>query len=107
MDPTPGGRSFPEGSERTPSHRIKPIIRTKGTVIQRGNEADFTKRRARERWERYERRVPALTRAISLFRSPLHLFVELLVSRGEDVMVAGHPHIQSREQENAHDQIGD
>lgn len=37
------------------------MIRTKGIVIQRGNEADFTKRRSRERWES---RVPALARAI-------------------------------------------
>ena len=39
--------------------------------------------------------------------SKLHVFVEVRFRFRENVVIAGHPHIQRGKQENAHDQIGD
>src|SRR5579863_6508630 len=43
----------------------------------------------------------------SLFRIPLSRFIEFHFGLGEYVVPSGHPDIQSREQENAHDQVGE
>src|SRR5215471_13589542 len=106
MEPMPGIPSFPEGSESTPIHSMKPIIKTNAARIHRGNCTSLAKRRSRA-W--CESRVSVLIRAIFLVQGSLFLslLIELSFPLREHVMLTSHPHVESGEQKNAHKQVGD
>jgi hypothetical protein len=71
-----------------------------GVVIHWGNATDLAKRRP---WERSEG-FAMFVRAILVLQYPwLYVLVELRFHLRQDIIFTSHPHVQSWQQENAHD----